>query len=126
MPKKKKRHWYSRKGKRRGHRDKRFPLAYAPAIIVPASNIIFGNGLSEGLIPAVQSGDMGQIQRALTRTLPFETIGYASWDGTWNTSIIFRNLALVLGGFAVDKLATATGLNKQIKKIPIVGRYLKV
>jgi hypothetical protein len=59
-------------------------------------------------------------------TLPFETIGYASWDGTWNFNIIGRNLGLILGGMAVDKLATMTGLNKQMRKIPMLGRYLKV
>ena len=69
---------------------------------------------------------MEQISNSITMTLPFETIGYASWDGTWNFSIIGRNLALILGGMAIDKLATMTGLNKQMRKIPMLGRYLKV
>jgi hypothetical protein len=125
MPKKKKsrRRYFRHKGVKH---DRRFPLAYAPAIIVPAAKILFGNGLSPGIVPAFQSGDMGQISNAITMTLPFETIGYASWDGTWNFNIIGRNLGLILGGMAVDKLATMTGLNKQMRKIPMLGRYLKV
>lgn len=109
---------------------KRFPLSYAPAIIVPIASILGGGGSGSGqqhggLIDAFSKGDMSYAMKEARNIIPYELVGY-SWDGHFDMGIWARNIGLILGGFGMHKVANYTGLNRYMAKIPMIGKYLSI
>lgn len=106
-------------------KDHRFPLSFLPAIVVPAGAILGGGDGQTGMIAAFNSGNMSTIATEAKNILPLEIVGYR-WDGTWDFGIILRNLGLIVGGVAAHSLANRFGLNRQMKKVPFVGKYISI
>ena len=104
-----------------------FPLAMAPAILVPVGQALAGHpsGYHTGLIKAFESGNMQTIATEIKNIVPYETIGYG-YEGQWHPEIWFRNIGLIAGGYIAHAVANRLGANKQFKKIPIVGKYLQI
>lgn len=124
-----KRRWFSRKKSRRRKTSRAFPLSMAPSAIVPIAAILGGGGSGQyshtGLIKAFQSGDLQKMMTEMKNIVPYEIIGYG-WDGKWDMSIPLRNGGLILGGLITHKLANASGINKYMRKIPIIGKYVNL
>jgi hypothetical protein len=113
-------------------KDKTFPLAFAPAIAVPLGEMIFGDQPHlMGIGTAAEKLSTGQLDFAgfvkeATNSISYETIGYTPYQNSWNFGIIGRNLALIAAGVAVHKLSTKFGINRQFKKIPLIGKYVSL
>lgn len=119
--------WRTRAKKRWRKRDTRFPLSFLPAIIVPAGSALAGaSGVHTGLIAAFQTGDPQQIANELQNILPYEIIGYAPCQKKWHFDVIARNLGLIIGGVVAHSLANKLGLNRQMRKVPWVGKHISI
>jgi hypothetical protein len=128
MPKRKKFYRRSRKSYRR-KKDKTFPLSFAPAILVPVTRIIAGDGAHlMGVAKAVQTGDISTIAKETGFSIAYETIGL-DYDSSGNLTkfdwtIPARNLAMIFGGLLVHKFAAP--INRKLKNVPYVGKYISI
>jgi hypothetical protein len=92
--------------------------------IVPA---LFGGGGMDGAISKMQSGGIGEAAKEFIDVLSIQTTGYKPSDGsnwgwskptsTWTTIIVS-----MLGHYAANKL----GINRNLAKIPMVGKYISL
>lgn len=103
-----------------------------PAIAVPVGEMISGDGRHlMGIGQAatqLASGslDIGGFVKEATNSISYETIGYTPYENSWNFGIVARNLGLIAAGVLVHKLSTKFGVNRQMKKIPLVGKWISI
>lgn len=115
-----------RRSFRRSFASKRIPLL--PTVVGLGTTIIpaiFGGGEYSGALKIAQSGDYGGAVREFMDVLSIQTTGYKPSDGsnwglakpaaTWGAII-----AATLGHYALNKL----GVNRNIAKIPMIGKYI--
>jgi hypothetical protein len=95
--------------------------------MVPLGEAMAGapGGYHTGIMRAIESGDMNTIMSETKNILPYELIGYG-YEGKWHPEIWLRNGGLIVGGALMDKAANALGLNAKLKRLPLVGKYLKI
>ena len=113
---------------RRRVKSSRFPLSFAPAIAVPIGSMLFGNpgAATDGIVKYAQTGGLEGAAHEAMNVIPYELIGY-KWDGTgWDWSIWARNIGLILGGWGMHTVANKTGLNRQMARVPLIGKYLSI
>jgi len=109
---KRSRRGYSRK--RKGHRsDKRFPVLLALPVIAPtvdaASALFHGRPIKD--TAAMFVSDLSGVD-PLTGTISMPTVT--------------RQLTLVVMGVVGHKIANKLGINRTMKKIPLLGQYIKL
>ena len=122
--KKGKRHYsWHRKPHHRGHRDKRLPiLPLIGGVVAPMADSFENVGGVDALQSnPIQFGkDMiDQISQHYTGISPFYKVGF-QLDKVVQT---YGGLAM---GIIGDKIANATGLNRIMKRIPFIGKYVKL
>lgn len=115
----------------RRHKDRTFPLSMIPSIAVPVGEMVFGDpphlmGIGQAMKNFEANGDFGAFTKEAVNSLSYETIGYTPYQGTWNYGIWARNLGLIFGGLITHKLATKAGINKYMKNIPYIGKYVSL
>jgi len=132
MPRRRRRYAMAGRSRRRSFRSrlagKRFPLSYAPAIVVPIASMLFGNphAGTDGIVHYAQTGGLQGAAHEAMNVIPYELIGY-KWDGTgWDWNIWARNIGMIMGGWGMHTLANKTGLNRQMAKVPLIGKYLSI
>jgi len=107
--------------RRRGRGDRRISiLSAAPiAIGLTVGDTVYGAGTSPW--QAVQEGNF----QAAANRIMINFTGYNMDDGSWN---LWRAKYLQMGiiGALASKAMTMIGVNKQIRKVPVVGRYIKL
>jgi hypothetical protein len=100
--------------KRKGRRsDKRFPVLLALPIIKPTIT------LAEGIMSG--AGWKPTTQRAL---LEATGVDYAS--GTIHYDQLASQASLAVIGLVGHKMANKLGMNRMIKRIPVLGSYIKL
>jgi hypothetical protein len=67
---------------------------------------------------------MGKIMNEAANCIVAETTGYQPWSGTWQWSILARNIGLVIAATIAHRLAAP--LNRKMKNIPMVGKYISI
>ena len=105
-------------------KDKTIPLSYLGAMAVPIAGIINGDPLvGTGGVMNHMSSPQDAVNE-LANCLVAETTGYQPWSGNWQWSIMARNIGLIAGAVIAHKLAAP--VNRKMKNIPFVGKYLSI
>ena len=101
-----------------------------PSFAVPVGTMISGDselmGIAKAATQYLPAGDWGNFSKEAINSLSHQTIGYIPYNNKWDIGIIGRNLALIIGGVAVHKLATWGGVNRKMKNIPLIGKYVSI
>lgn len=110
----------------RSRKSHTFPLTMLPAVAVPLTRIIAGDGAHlMGIANAVKTGDMGIVAKEAGYSVAYELIGM-DYNGQWDFGIIGRNLGLIIGGMVAHKLANKSGINAYMRNIPVLGNYVSI
>lgn len=117
-----------RRSFRRGFASKRVPLL--PVVVGLGTTIVpavFGGGDYSGALPLAQAGDYAGAAREFMDVLSIQTTGYKPSDGSYwgfqKPAATWTAIGLsLLGHWAANKF----GLNRNIAKIPMIGKYISL
>ena len=82
-------------------------------------------GLGATAIPSVRLAIEGKYEDALN-TLIGNFTGYSVWDGQFHWDWLAKGWAPVIAGVGGHFVANKVGLNRNIRKIPMVGKYISL
>jgi hypothetical protein len=108
---------YLRRGKRRGHSDKRLPLFPVIGGAVALWNIAdhqsgYGKPWYE-----LKNGNFEAVLPALGESMKW---AFTTFEGL--TNVVLPPVV----GFIGSRIMSAVGVNKALKRVPMVGRYIKL
>jgi len=117
--KKSKRHWYSRK---RGHRKKGTQVSIPIIVTAVAPLLRAATGYGKTMI---ESGDiLGGLQHIMGDAV-VEYTGYSPFDGHFDSKFLMQTYVPI--GIAVGVHAfLGKRINPQLKRIPLIGKYIGV
>jgi hypothetical protein len=108
--------------KRRGHKDNRIPILPTLGIINYGVNVLSAGGKRAVL----EKGDIeGYMKWVFKDALMYGT-GYDLTTGRWNWSSMMSGTIPILLGAVGSKVMTAIGVNRYMKKIPMIGKRIKL
>jgi hypothetical protein len=109
------------KKRRSSVKDKRVPILTALGAI---SGAIMAPSTSGGGVPPYKAIMDGNYQWAMEGLLENYT-GYNMYTKTWNPLNAHGLMLTIVGGLG-SKAATAVGANRALRKVPLVGKYIKL
>jgi len=127
-PKKRRRNLARKRKRRRTRtRDKRIPILVTGAGAVKSLvEPIFGNDSWSGAKAFAEAGDIeGAVKEFLGCNLHNFT-GYRITDGQFDFQKPLQTYTLLITAWVGSKLATKFGVNRALKRVPFVGKYIKL
>jgi len=114
------------KRRRNGTRDRRIPLIKTAVAIAPTALAIKEaydqNGGNIGqMLTTAMNGD-GLIEDLVYQNTGIRYVGGFSMD----TNILMRNIGMWAGGYLASAVVNRLGVNKTMKRIPFIGRVIKL
>lgn len=111
----------ARRKKRRVKRDKRVPLISTAGLLAGLMTINRNNAVEKIKKGDVQAGLMSAVTE-----LVVGATGYDIINKSWNFKRIGEFYIPIIVGVAGSAIATKLGINRRMKALPIIGRYIKL
>lgn len=108
--------------KRAGKKDRRIPL------FTTAGAAIYGYNAYKGGLGMAEYTTQQKLDYTLTG-LTGMRVGSATGDGTavkWDSGIFINTWTPVAVGIAGSMIAGKTGINRYLRKVPLVGKHIKL
>lgn len=110
-----------RRAKRRTRRNKAIPLA----IVLPAAAPFLEAATNPQVQSAIKSGDGFGAAKSVVNILSMRYTGYSTYSKDWNIQRAIPTWTGIVAGIMVHKLA-GKHINRHLKKIPLIGKYLAI
>lgn len=123
---------YSPRRRYRRFRKGKQPLSLLTAIPALYSGLVqpvFGGEGYIGALPYVQSGNFQDALLEAGNILSMNFTGFSMKGpdaGQFNWQKPFNTYSRILAGWVGHKLATKAGVNRQMKKVPMIGKYIQL
>ena len=111
------RHWYSRR-RHSSAKDKRLPLL---PMVGLGYNFIRPTPSGRTILDDVKNGNLDNVLYDAK-----EIFTGIDANGVFHTDWLMQTYIPVLAGFIGSKLMTAVGVNKTLKRVPLIGKYIKL
>lgn len=63
---------------------------------------------------------------AFGKQLIYEYTGYDPFTGQFNSSLLVKNISLWGAAYATHWILNKIGVNRSLKKIPVIGKYISL
>jgi len=118
---------------RKGHYSRRKDNRTSLLTILPAAQrgiiepILGGNEYgATGALAVAQGGDLIGALREFANIEMINFTGYDMNSGGWSFGSPLKTYTMIIAGWAGSKLASRLGVNSAMRKIPLIGRYVKI
>lgn len=119
---KKKRHWYSRKPKRKGHKSHQIAILPTLGILNLGSYALTAGGK----LSVLQKGDIQGYLNWVMKDGMMATIGVDPTTKTFDLNRMWAGTFPIVIGALGSKAMTMLGVNRYMSKLPIIGKRVKL
>jgi hypothetical protein len=114
----------------RAFRRGKAPISLLTALPIVNSAVIqpiFGDGNQiGGALQRYNAGDMQGAIKEFADVVSINFTGYKPSDGSWWFNKVAQTYGGIILGYAGSKIADKVGANRMMRRVPLVGKYIKL